>query len=181
MCPFCILGISELSWVNVKFWFIFKRLFDEELYGIVVTMILTTVLEVCKEIIKLIVSLVNQESGNLVEFSSLDSLFNSNTYNSILNIILLTLIIWGVTGLSKMFEKNNVGNMKKIHTSAFFIIFVISIIWYIFKDLFVLSNCIMIITGVLSALLFFVILSYFAISIGKKYNVNKFQSDHRIA
>ena len=73
MCPFCILGISELSWVNVKFWFIFKRLFDEELYGIVVTMILTTVLEVCKEIIKLIVSLVNQESGNLVEFSSLDS------------------------------------------------------------------------------------------------------------
>lgn len=155
---------------------ILKKLFNEELIDITISVILSTLLEIVKELLCLIFS-----TKTLIDVSELKKLLNNNTYDKVLNIILLTLIIWGVTGLSKMLEKDNRGRKRKLHTSLMLIIFILSLIWYLIKGFLVISHVTMIINIILCVMMLLILSSYFANTISVNFAKSKFQSDNRIA
>lgn len=159
-----------------KRFLIFKKLFNEELIDIIISILLSAVMEISKKVLCLIFSLKEQ-----IDVNVLWSIFNMDTYDTVLNIILLTLIIWGVTGLSKMLEVDNRGKKKKLHTSLMFIVFILSLIWYVIEDFFVISKGTMIINGSLCVMLLLILSSYFVNTISGNLAMSKFQSDNRIA
>ena len=161
-----------LKWFNIA-----KKLFEEEIFDIIVTVIVSTVLEFTKKTIELIIS----DGDKPINIGKINDLFCNETYESVLNIILLTLIIWGVTGLAKMMKERNAGKRNKIHTSLMFIVFIVSFIWYILKDLFVIDRLTMMVSGIICGVLFLILCSYFVKNKLVSLSVNKYQSDYRVA
>ena len=159
-----------------KRFLVFKKLFNEELIDIIISILLSAVMEISKKVLALIFS-----SKGQIDVNALWSIFNMDTCDTVLNIILLTLIIWGVTGLSKMLEVDNRGKKKKLHTSFMFIVFILSLIWYVIEDFFVISKGTIVINSCLCIILLFVLSSYFVKTISDNLAISKFQSDNRIA
>lgn len=159
-------------------WNLIKKLFEEEIIDILISIIISSILEFARNIAAI---LFISRGNEPIEISRIKDVFSNETYDSVLNIILLTLIIWGVTGLSKMLKQSNAGKKNKIHTSLMLTIFIISLLWYIFKDFFAIDQITMTVSGILCIVLLLILCSYFIKNKTVELSVNKYQSDHRVA
>lgn len=183
LCP-CFLLIITKDWKDImkiafsRWWHITKELFEEEIIDILITVIISSLLEIGKKI----ASILFLSSGkDPIHINSIKELFCNETYDDVLNIILLTLIIWGVTGLTKMLKESNIGKKNKIHTSSMFTIFILCLLWYIFKDFFAINRTTMMISGIFCISLLVILCTYF---IKNKYMAvysGRYQSDNRVA
>lgn len=109
------------------------------------------------EIFRTVFSVINS-SAKRINLDDIFKSFNIFVWDSVGTIILLTVIIWGVTGLTKMMEESNRGKRKKIHTFFMLLLFIMCIIWYIIKMFLVVDVKMIVVTIILSVtLLVFVI------------------------
>lgn len=153
-----------------------KNLFSEDLINVIITIVLTALLELSRKALFFIFELKEK-----VDLDILKSCFNDETTFTVLNIILITLIVWGVTSLTRMLEKDNRGKRNKIHTSAMLVVFIVSLLWYIIEDLFLVNLTLIRTTAFICMMLLIVLTSYFVKIKRKSFSVDKFDSNNRIA
>lgn len=149
-----------------------KNFISTDLIELVSSVLISTLLEISRTIFN-----IGGSNAEKVKIADLSSAFDIFVWDSINTIILLTVIIWGVTGLAKMMEKPNHSKRKKTHTLFVLLSFVSCIIWYIAKIFFAVDVGMIIATSVLSVILLLLLTSYFV----ENKEVNVYKSDNRIA
>lgn len=157
-----------------------KRLLKEELLDLSLSIILSTIMEIFKLFFAWTRS--DQANGENVSLVDLHSFINSmETFEVILNIILLTLIIWCITCIAKIFESGKAGRKNKLHTSFVLISFVLAFAWYVSEGVFKIDSIKIAVYFVLYALLLISMMTYFSQSVGNNYKKSKYECDNRIA
>lgn len=151
----------------------FKELVSTDLIEISVSIVISVLLEVTRALF----SFMFLKEENL-QVADLAQAFDINVWDKVNSIVLLTLIIWGVSGLAKIMENSNPGKRKKVHTLSLFLIFIICVIWYVAKIFFIVDTKMVIATSVLSMALLIFLTTYF-IAGDKKCDIYNF--DNRIA
>lgn len=149
-----------------------KNFISTDLIELVSSVLISTLLEISRTILN-----IGSSNTEKVKIADLSSAFDIFVWDSINTIILLTIIIWGVTGLAKMMEKPNHSKRKKTHTLFVLLSFVLCIIWYIAKIFFAVDVGMIVATSVLSVILLLLLTSYFV----ENKEVNIYKSDNRIA
>lgn len=149
-----------------------KSIISTDLIEIISSVLISALLEISRAIVDFIISV-----DETITVSMLQNVFTIDVWDSIDTIILLTLIIWGVTGLSKIMDKSNHGKRKKLHTLFTLMSFISCIIWYIIKKFFVVNITMIIVTSFLSIILLVLLTSYFV----DNEEISKYKSDNRIA
>lgn len=149
-----------------------KNFISTDLIELVSSVLISTLLEISRTILN-----IGSSNTEKVKIADLSSAFDIFVWDSINTIILLTVIIWGVTGLAKMMEKPNHSKRKKTHTLFVLLSFVSCIIWYIAKIFFAVDVGMIVATSVLSVILLLLLTSYFV----ENKEVNVYKSDNRIA
>ena len=172
---------QSMKWIR-KNCELIKVLFEVEIIDIIISIIISTILEFGKIIVQKIVYVNTHEKiDGGIDIEKLKKIFCNETYDKILNIILLTLIIWGVSGLAKMMKESNIGSKNRLHTLSMLVVFISSILWYILKDFFMIAKTTLIISTVFCLLLICILCSYFVKNKTETLPKNKYQSDNRIA
>lgn len=85
-----------------------KNSISTDLIELVSSVLISTLLEISRTIFS-----IGSSNTEKVKITDLSNVFNIFVWDSINTIILLTVIIWGVTGLAKMMEKPNHSKRKK--------------------------------------------------------------------
>lgn len=156
-----------------KIFYTAKSFVSNDLIEIIASVIMSTLLETIRRII-IYLKITDGDIG----VSSVFDVFDIETVDSVVSIVLLTLIIWGVTGLAKTMEKENHEKKRKIHTLFMFVIFILSIFWYVLKILFSLNTSVIIISMVFCVLLVVILTTYLA---NNSLPDSNYQTDNRIA
>lgn len=168
-----------------KYLYSAKSFVSKDLIEIFVSVIISTLLEIARRII-IYVNSIEMEyikegvetTNGIVDISNLSKAFDLETCDSIIGIILLTLIIWGVAGLAKIMEKENPGKKKKIHTLIMLVVFILSVLWYVFKIKFVINYNLIIFSTAVCVVLVVTLATYLA---NNEFNCNIFRTDNRVA
>jgi len=157
-----------------------RRLVKEELIDLFLTVVLSTIMEILKLIF--VWTRSDQAKEGNISLSELYSAINNmETFEVVLNIILLTLIIWSVTCISKIFENGNAGRKNKLHTSAVWTSFILAFVWYVLEGAFKFDSVKIVLYLVLYGILLISMITYFSKSGDSNYIKSKYECDHRIA
>lgn len=149
-----------------------KKFISTDLIELVSSVLISTLLEISRTILNIGIS-----NAEKVKVADLSGAFDISVWDSVNTTILLTVIIWGVTGLAKMMDKPNHSKRKKAHTLFVLLSFVSCIIWYIAKIFFAVDVGMIVTTAILSTILLLLLTSYFV----ENREVNIYKSDNRIA
>lgn len=125
--------------------------------------IATIFLSACLEIFRQIFVYIACNDGEINVKETFGTVFvNFDTANAILNIILITLIIWCVTGVASMIKTKEAGRKSLVFTLVVFGLLFIALLWYMASVFFKIDNTFLAISGVLAGLMFVLLSIYFS-------------------
>lgn len=125
--------------------------------------IATIFLSACIEIFRQIFVYIHCHDGAFNVKDTLGTVIvNFDTANAILNIILITLIIWCVTGVASMIKTKDAGRKSLVFTLVVFGLLFITLLWYMASVFFRIDSTFLAISGVLAGLMFILLSIYFS-------------------
>lgn len=132
-----------------------KKYITEDVIVTFITLFVSVIIEMIKQI-----NLAANVAGK-ISLSVIDEAFcNLQTWQPIVNVSLITVILWCIIGITKLLNKQNLGRRTLIFTMIVFIFAIVSIVWYVIEAMYP-STLFTIIFGSIISVLFFLILIYF--------------------
>ena len=132
-----------------------SKYITEEVIVTFATLVLGIIIELIKQI-----NLAASEAGEVSPLVIQVALHNLRTWQALVNVFLITVILWFIIGIVKLLGKTNFGRRRLIITMIAFIFAIVSIVWYMLEVIYP-SNLFTIIFGSIISVLFFLLLIYF--------------------
>ena len=134
-----------------------RSCFSNDLYSIFITLILSSILQLA--VIGVKETIFAGKLLNLAElFISITELKN---ILSLLNIVMITLLVWCVTGIVKLLKNQNTGIRKTLISSLIFIFFVVGVLLYAASQVLEITGINIFIYFICSSILFILLFIFF--------------------
>lgn len=149
----------------LKFFRRIKNYITEDLIVTFITLFISVFIELIKQI-----HIASYSAGELNFQVISAALKNFATWRPLVNVALITVILWFIIGISKLLNKQNSGRKALLFTMLVFIVAILAIIWYVIEAVYV-ANTFTTMCGAGLAILLFLLLIVFLSN--KQNNISK--------